>query len=216
MANKEQSEHIDLESVVSAPKSNPETSQPPRQAPSETQKTQSEEQLTEEGVEAEVADLEFNIDELQQELEEAQAKAEDNWNKLLRAQAELENLRKRSKRDLENAHKYAIERFVNELLPVKDSLELGVSHSGENTNAEKLHEGMELTLKMLSQVMEKFNIEEVDPLGKPFNPDLHQAMTLQENTKLAPNTVTAVMQKGYVLNGRLIRPAMVIVSKAPD
>lgn len=164
---------------------------------------------------AEITELEFNIEELQQELEEAQAKAEDNWEKLLRTQAELDNQRKRSQRDVENAHKYAIERFVNELLPVKDSLELGLGHTPDQTSTEKLHEGMELTLKMLVQLMEKFNIEEVNPEGEPFNPELHQAMTLQENAELASNTVITVMQKGYTLNGRLIRPAMVIVSKQP-
>jgi molecular chaperone GrpE len=161
----------------------------------------------------EVDELEFNIDELQQELTEARATAEGNWEKLLRAQAELENQRKRSKRDIENAHKYAIERFATELLSVKDSLELGLGHSTDQTSAEKLHEGMDLTLKMLVKVMEKFNIEEVDPQGEPFNPELHQAMTVQQSTELEPNTVATVMQKGYTLNGRLLRPAMVIVSK---
>ncbi|MCP4408642.1 MAG: nucleotide exchange factor GrpE [Gammaproteobacteria bacterium] len=171
---------------------------------------------TEHGVDsAETATLEFNIEELQQELREAQTKAETNWEKLLRLQAELENQRKRSQRELENAHKYAIERFVNELLPVKDSLELGAEHTPDQGTAEKLHEGMELTLKMLVQLMEKFNIEEIDPEGKLFDPKFHQAMTLQEDADLATNTVITVMQKGYTLNGRLVRPAMVIVSKRP-
>lgn len=171
---------------------------------------------TEQGVDsAETATLEFNIEELQQELREAQTKAEVNWEKLLRLQAELENQRKRSRRELENAHKYAIERFVTELLPVKDSLELGAEHTPDQGAAEKLHEGMELTLKMLVQLMEKFNIEEIDPEGKPFDPEFHQAMTLQEDADLATNTVITVMQKGYTLNGRLVRPAMVIVSKRP-
>ncbi len=166
-------------------------------------------------VTAEVTALEFNIEELQQELEEAQAKAEQNWEKLLRAQAELENQRKRIQRELENAHKYAIERFIAELLPVKDSLELGTGHTPDQSTVEKLHEGMELTLKMLVQLMEKFNIEEVNPEGEPFDPEFHQAMTLQENADFATNTVITVMQKGYTLNGRLVRPAMVIVSKRP-
>jgi molecular chaperone GrpE len=127
----------------------------------------------------------------------------------------MENLRKRSKRDIENAHKYAIEKFVTELLPVKDSLELGLGHAIDQTSVEKLHEGMDLTLKMLVKVMEKFNIEEVDPQGEPFNPELHQAMTIQQSSELEPNTIATVMQKGYTLNGRLLRPAMVIVSKRP-
>jgi molecular chaperone GrpE len=195
MASKEQSEHLDQKSVMA-------TEEPDTGAASSDSA-------------AETEDLKFNVDELQQELEEARAKSEDNWNKLLRTQAELENHRKRSSREIENAHKYAIERFVAELLPVKDSLELGLTHAGEQADAQKLQEGMALTLKMLSQVMEKFNIEEVSPQGQPFDPERHQAMTVQENAELAPNSVISVMQKGYVLNGRLLRPAMVIVSKKP-
>ena len=195
MASKEQSEHIDQKPVMTAEES-------------DTGAAQS-------GSAAEMEDLKFNVDELQQELEEARAKSQDNWNKLLRAQAELENHRKRSKRDIENAHKYAIDKFVTELLPVKDSIELGLNHTGEQADARKLHEGMALTLKMLSQVMEKFNIEEISPLGQPFDPERHQAMTVQENAELASNSVISVMQKGYALNGRLLRPAMVIVSKKP-
>lgn len=153
---------------------------------------------------------------LQEALQQAQAKAQEYWDKLLRVQAELDNLRKRSQRDLDNAHKYAIERFVGELLPVKDSLDLGLGHSREQADAEKLHEGMDLTLKMLAQVFDKFHVEEIDPQGQPFDPAFHQAMTLQENSELPPNTVISVMQKGYTLNRRLLRPAMVIVSKRPQ
>ncbi len=156
------------------------------------------------------------LDQLKQELVQARAKAEENWNNLLRSKADLENLRKRSQRDLENAHKYSIEKFATELLPVKDSLELGLDHSSEETSAEKLHEGMELTLKMFKQLMEKFQIEEIDPKGEPFDPKKHQAMTMQDNSELAPNTILAVMQKGYTLNDRLLRPAMVIVSRNPE
>jgi molecular chaperone GrpE len=195
MASKEQSEHIDQNSEIAA-------EEPDAGATSSDSAAETEE-------------LKFNVDELQHELEETRTKSEDNWNKLLRAQADLENHRKRSRREIENAHKYAIERFVTELLPVKDSLELGLTHTGEQADAQKLHEGMALTLKMLSQVMEKFNIEEVSPQGQPFDPERHQAMTVQENAELAPNSVISVMQKGYVLNGRLLRPAMVIVSKKP-
>ena len=162
------------------------------------------------------ADRELDIEELRAELEEARHKAQANWDKVLRIQAELENQRKRSMRDLENAHKYAIDKFALELLPVKDSLELGLGHSSDQADAVKLHEGMELTLKMFSQALAKFNIEEINPEDKPFDPELHQAMTIQENSELPPNTVIAVMQKGYTLNDRLLRPAMVIVSKRPD
>lgn len=153
---------------------------------------------------------------LRGELEDARAKADDYWNRLLRLQAEMENLRKRNARELEQAHKFAVERLATELLAVKDSLEMGVNAASGNTDAEKLREGTALTLKMLSQAMEKFKIEEIDPQGQPFDPARHQAMTTQENQELRANTVVTVMQKGYVLNERLLRPAMVIVSKAPE
>ncbi len=155
-------------------------------------------------------------EDLQQLLEDARAKADENWDKLLRAQAELENLRKRTVRDVENAHKYALEKFAGELLGVRDSLEMGVDAASTETDPLKLKEGSELTLKMLVQVMDKFGIKEVNPQGDKFDPELHQAMTLQENAELPPNTVITVMQKGYILNDRLVRPAMVIVSKAPQ
>ena len=126
----------------------------------------------------------------------------------------MENLRKRMERDLSNAHKYAIEKFASEILQVKDSLELGLT--AVDADAKKLHEGTELTLKMLGSVLEKFAVEEIDPSGEVFDPNLHQAMTLQESTEHKPNTVINVMQKGYILNGRLLRPAMVIVAKASE
>jgi molecular chaperone GrpE len=154
-------------------------------------------------------------EELARELEEAQRKAGENWDKLVRAKAELENLRKRHERELENARKFAIERFVAELLPVRDSLELGLSAASEaDADVAKLREGKELTLKLLIDVLGKFGIEEVDPEGEPFNPELHQAMSLQPRDDMAANTVVTVVQKGYKLNGRLVRPAMVIVSSA--
>ncbi len=154
-------------------------------------------------------------EELQLQLEDARAKADQHWDQLLRTQAELENTRRRAERDVENAHKYGLERFAQELLPVRDSLELGLSAADATENVEKLREGMELTLKMLTAAMEKFGITLVDPLGEPFDPALHQAVTMQPSEQ-PPNTVLAVMQKGYTLNDRLIRPAMVIVARAPD
>ena len=157
-------------------------------------------------------------DELTLLLEDARSKADEHWDQLLRANAELDNLRRRAKQDVENAHKYALEKFAQELLPVKDSLEMGLAAaSGEVDAAEalkQLREGTELTLKMLSTAMEKAGIKEIDPLGEAFNPELHQAMSMQESEEHDPNTVIAVMQKGYQLNDRLIRPAMVVVSKA--
>ena len=155
------------------------------------------------------------LERLQQELEETKNKADENWNEYLRACAELENTKRRMQRDIENAHKYAVEKFVLELLPVKDSLERGLDAAKEqNGNVEKLIEGTELTLKMFNDAVNKFGIEVVDPLDQPFNPEFHQAMSMQESHLKPANTVLFVMQKGYTLNGRLVRPAMVIVSKS--
>lgn len=154
---------------------------------------------------------------LQRELEQALAQAEDNWNQFLRAKAEMENLRRRTQRDLENAYKYGLEKFARELLPVRDSLEMGVAAAQkEAADAAKLLEGSELTLKMLSTALEKYDIKEVDPIGDKFNPDLHEAMATQPSSEAEPNTVMQVIQKGYLLNDRVIRPAMVIVSRAAE
>jgi molecular chaperone GrpE len=149
-------------------------------------------------------------------LEDARAKADDNWEQVLRLQAELDNSQRRAKRDIENAHKFGLEKFAQELLPVKDSLEMGLvaAEGSDHEVADKLREGTELTLKMLGSVLEKFGIQEVNPVGEPFNPEWHQAMTMQESAEHEPNCVMAVMQKGYLLNERLLRPAMVVVSKA--
>ena len=149
-------------------------------------------------------------------LEDARGKADEHWDQVVRTQAEMDNLRKRSERDLANAHKFALERFAGELLPVKDSLELGLAaFAAENADPEKLKEGVELTLQMLTTALEKSAIQEVNPENESFDPDFHQAMSMQERDDVEPNTVVTVVQKGYLLNERLIRPAMVIVSKAP-
>lgn len=162
------------------------------------------------------AGTEAAADDVTAQLEQALGKAEENWNQVLRIQAELENTRRRAAQDVEKAHKFGLERFAQELLPVKDSLELGLAASISDDDAvAKLREGMELTLKMLGGCMEKFGIKEVNPVGEAFNPEWHQAMTMQESSEHAPNTVMHVMQKGYLLNDRLMRPAMVVVSKAP-
>ena len=148
-------------------------------------------------------------------LEDARSKADEHWDQLVRARAEIDNLNKRHKRDLEKAHKFSLERFVNALIPVRDSMELGLEAArGEGADLDKFHEGAELTLKLLSDVMTKFEVEQVDPTGEPFNPELHQAMSVETREDLPPNTVATVVQKGYTLNGRLVRPAMVIVSQA--
>jgi molecular chaperone GrpE len=157
---------------------------------------------------------EINADSLEAQLEQAQAKASENWDAYLRAKAEMDNLRRRNTKDLENAHKFGIEKFVTELLPVLDSMALGLAV--EDASAESLREGMELTMNILQKMMEKLNIEEIDPLNEKFDPEKHQAMTMQPDADVEPNTVIAVMQKGYSLNDRLIRPAMVMVSKAVE
>ncbi len=148
-------------------------------------------------------------------LTEARGKADANWEQYLRVRAELDNLRKRHERDLENAHKYALDGFVRDLLPVRDSLEKGDSAAQEEgANIERLREGTTLTLRLLGDVMSKFGVEPVDPQGQPFNPELHQAMSMQPRNDMPPNTVVVVVQKGYRLHGRLVRPALVIVSAA--
>jgi molecular chaperone GrpE len=148
-------------------------------------------------------------------LEDARAKADERWDQLLRARAEMENLKRRHERELENAHKYALDSFVRELLQVWDSLELGHSAAQDETaDVERLREGTELTLRLFRDVMNKFGVEELDPLGEPFNPEYHQAMSMQPRADMPPNRVATVVQRGYLLNGRLVRPALVIVSRA--
>ena len=153
-------------------------------------------------------------DDLIEQLNTAKSKAEENWDLLLRTKAEMENLRRRTQKDLENAHKFGIEKFVTELLPVMDSMELGLA--AEEVSTESLKEGMTLTINMVSQMFEKFNITSVDPMNEKFDPEFHQAMVAQPTDDVEPNTVMAVMQKCYVLNDRLVRPAMVMVSKAAE
>ncbi|NJN46068.1 MAG: nucleotide exchange factor GrpE [Candidatus Competibacteraceae bacterium] len=152
---------------------------------------------------------------LQAELEQALAKAEENWNAFLGVRAEMENLRKRSERDVQNAHKFALKSFVEGLLPVKDSLEMGIAAAEETQDVRKLLEGSELTLKQLIGVLEKFGVQELNPQGELFNPEFHEAMATQPAGQAEPNTVMHVVQKGYLLNDRLIRPAMVIVAQRP-
>lgn len=147
-------------------------------------------------------------------LAEAEARAAENWDKYLRAVAELDNYRKRAARDLENAHKFALERFGREIVTVCDSLELGIA-AGNDAESGALLEGMQATLKLLTQVLEQFGIVVVDPLGEPFDPEFHEAMTMQPSSDAEPGSVLTVFQKGYTLNGRLLRPARVVVAQAP-
>ncbi len=173
---------------------------------------QQEQQVTESEIEGQ-----DSIESLKQQLEQAQQKSQGNWDKAVRVQADMENLKRRTQKDVENAHKYALEKFARELVNVVDSLELGIQAATGNTpEVTKLREGMELTLKQLQAVLKKFNIEALDPMGQPFNPEHHQAMSMQPSDEHDPNTVVNVFQKGYLLNDRLIRPAMVVVSKGSD
>ncbi len=146
------------------------------------------------------------------ECEETTQRAKDD---LLRVQAEMQNVRRRAEQDVEKAHKYGQEKFSIELLAVVDNLErsLEVASNNEDETVKAIYEGVNLTLKSFLDCFTKFNIEAVDPMGEPFDPQLHQAMSIQENAECEPNTVIAVMQKGYTLHGRVIRPAMVMVSK---
>ncbi|MDG2365712.1 MAG: nucleotide exchange factor GrpE [Methylococcaceae bacterium] len=156
-----------------------------------------------------------SVDELTQQLVTAQEEAASNWDKVLRIQAEMENIKRRSQKDIENAHKFALVDFAKELLTVIDSLELGLQAATESSpGIAKIREGNELTLKQFQSVFSKFNIETVDPVGETFNPEQHQAISMQESTDVEPNTVVEVFQKGYLLNGRILRAAMVIVAKA--
>ncbi|HEX7012434.1 MAG TPA: nucleotide exchange factor GrpE [Steroidobacteraceae bacterium] len=150
------------------------------------------------------------LEALQKALAEAEARAAEHKDLYLRALAEVENIRKRAARDLEQAHKFAVERFATDLIAVKDSLEMGLVSSG---SIESLREGTEATLKLLSKAFENAGLTEIDPRGEPFNPQLHEAMAVQPSTEHAPNTVVQIIQKGYQLNGRVVRPARVIVSK---
>lgn len=155
------------------------------------------------------------LDSLAQELAETRRQAEENWDKFVRSQAELENIKRRSEKELQNAHKFALEKFARELLTVVDSLELGLQAADDqNPDLHKLREGMALTLKQLVSVLEKFQVRAIDPEGEKFNPELHQAMAMQPTDSAEPNTVIKVFQKGYLLHERLLRPAMVVVAQA--
>jgi molecular chaperone GrpE len=165
----------------------------------------------------EVAEHEYSIEELKKELTNAEQIAKDNWEKVLRVQAEMENLRRRTQKDLEDAHKYALTGFAKELLPVLDSLTLGLqAATGDSDEVKKFREGSELTIKQFESAFSKFNVVTLDPMGLPFNAELHQAMMMQVVDGVEPNTVVNVFSKGYMLNGRLLRPAMVVVAKAAD
>ena len=162
----------------------------------------------------------LTLDQALAKLEEAENFAQDAKDDLLRVQAEMQNLRRRTEQDIEKAHKYGQDRFASELLAVMDNLERSLEAASHHKDAaaKTIFDGVDLTLKSFVDCFAKFKIEVVDPHGEPFDPQLHQAMSMQDNPEVEPNTVITVMQKGYTLHGRVIRPAMVMVSKgsSPD
>lgn len=180
---------------------------------------QTSESLAEESIEenAVVEEDQCDIASLQQQLEVARQQAADNLDKAMRSLADMENLKRRVQKDLDDERKYGLTKFAKELLSVIDSLELGIqAANGDSPEVAKLREGSELTIRQFESVFAKFNIEAINPLGDIFNPELHQAMVMQPSSSVEPNTVLNVFQKGYMLNGRLLRPAMVVVAKADD
>lgn len=191
----------------------------------EQQVASSAETVETEGAEAQAADEtveglsveQAQIKALEAELAAANAKIDNQKDQVVRALAESENVRKRAEQDVDKARKFALEAFAGELLSVVDNLERAtLAADATNEVVKPLLEGIELTQKSFVSTINKFGMEEIDPQGQPFNPELHQAMSMQPSADVAPNTVIAVMQKGYTLNGRLLRPAMVMVSRAPD
>lgn len=156
-----------------------------------------------------------SVEELTRQLAEATVKAQNNWDSLLRKQAEYDNLQKRMERELDNARKYALEKFATQLLAVKDSMELGIEAATKpETTLDSVREGIDLTLKMLTDTMAKFGIQEINPIEEKFNPQWHEAMAMQPVPNVEEGAVLHVHQKGYQLNERLLRPARVVVAKA--
>ena len=170
-----------------------------------------------EQVDGEEMSPEAEIALLHSELEAAKQTINDQKDSVVRAAADVENMRRRAAQDVEKAHKFALEKFANELLPVIDNLERAIEFSDkENEQLKPVLEGIEMTVKSFNDAVSKFGVEIVNPQGEQFNPEFHQAMSIQPSNDVAPNTVLAVMQKGYTLNGRLLRPAMVMVSKEAE
>jgi len=151
---------------------------------------------------------------IEQQLEKAQETIKDYWDQMMRLRAEIDNNRKRAERDIENAHKYALKNFVENLLPIIDSMELGqTAAAADNATLESIREGSALTMNMFVQVLEKNGLEQIDPVGEKFDPERHQAISMIEVDNAESSAVIEVMQKGFKLNDRLVRPAMVVVAK---
>ena len=155
----------------------------------------------------------LSLAELMSQLEVSQAEAAALKDQILRGQAETQNIRRRAEQDVEKAHKFGVEKFATEMLGVVDNLERAIEAAGDDEAVKPMREGVEMTLSMFLGSVKKFNLEQVDPVGQPFDPSLHEAMSMVEVPNSEPNMVVAAMQKGYTLNSRLIRPAMVMVSK---
>ena len=181
----------------------------------------SEEQKAQEQAQEEIleqnAEQEAPLEDVAEAADDALAAAQEEVaavkDQMLRVQAEMQNVRRRAELDVEKAHKFAVEKFANEMVTVVDNLERGLAAAPEEEATKAIRDGMAMTLDGLINGLARFKVEQVNPEGETFNPELHQAMSMVENPDLAPNTVIAVMQKGYTLNGRLLRPAMVMVSK---
>jgi len=177
--------------------------------------TEADEQAHLEDVVPEAAGAEDETDEtIEQQLATAQVTIKDYWEQMMRLRAEIENNRKRAERDVENAHKYALKNFMENLLPVIDSMEMGqTAAAADNATLESILEGSALTVDMFVQVLQRNGLERVDPLGEKFDPERHQAISMIDVKDAKSNTVVEVMQKGFLLNDRLIRPAMVVVAR---
>jgi len=162
----------------------------------------------------EMLDAPSSHEALQTELNKAEERANQYWDRILRMQAEADNVQRRAERDIANAHKYALEKFISELLPVIDSLERAITaHADEAGAPGSLLDGVNMTLKMFLAAVAKFGVEPLDPIGQPFDPAFHQAVSTIESSDVKPGTVLTVLQKGYCLNKRLVRPALVVVAK---
>lgn len=189
---------------------------PEQEVVESVEQVEAEQEQAQEEVQTELSPEE-EIAGLYLELEAAKQTIADQKDSVVRAAADVENMRRRAAQDVEKAHKFALEKFANELLPVIDNLNRAIEFSDrENETLKPVLEGVEMTLKSFEDAVAKFGVETVNPQGETFNPEFHQAMSIQPSNDVAPNTVLAVMQKGYTLNGRLLRPAMVMVSKAAE
>ena len=175
--------------------------------------TDEEDSLENEETEATEAALDHpNYTELEEKLTLAEQKAHENWEKSVRAVAEIDNVRRRMEREVANAHKYGAEKLISALLPIVDSLEQALQLA-EKSGDSAMHEGLELTMRLFTDVLQKFDVTLIDPMGEAFDPQQHEAMAMQPAADVAPNTIIAVFQKGYKLNDRVIRPARVVVGK---